>query len=138
MDPQHNDTIAAVPPSDDAAAGPARPVEREWAQAGDTPTGRDLARIKARVLELRALIDPLYVELRRLEQVTLEAEAPFKVHDEIEWTPTTGNRSFRGVVLGIFRSGDGPAYRTQLKYRDGTLGETREVFPWYNPRRIAA
>lgn len=138
MHPQHNDARAAGSPVNGAAAGATNLVDLAWAQGGGTATGGELARIKARVLELRTLIDPLYAELRNLEQVALEAEAPLKVNDEIEWTPTTGNRSFRGVVLAIFRSGNGPAYRTQLKYRDGTLGETREVFPWYNPRRIAA
>lgn len=96
----------------------------------------DLTRIKARIMELRTQIDPLYAELRALEQRQLEAEAPFRVHDEIEWTPTTGTRSFRGIILSVFRSGDSPAYRARLKFKDGSVGETRDVFHWYNPRKV--
>lgn len=96
----------------------------------------DLTWIKTRIVELRMRIDPLYAELRSLEQRQLEAEAPFRVHDEIEWTPPTGNRSFRGTILSVFRSGDAPAYRTRLRFKDGSLGETRDVFHWYNPRKV--
>lgn len=132
MHPQHKDSVAVEPLPATEPAGVTLPWDPTALSADE------LARIKARVATLRSQIDPLYAELRALEQLQLEAESPVKVNDEIEWTPTTGTRTFRGVVFAIFRSGDMPAYRARLKYRDGTIGEAREVFHWYNPRRIEA
>jgi len=91
---------------------------------------------QARIREIEAITRPLSTELDQHEQAILELKSPFHTGDIIQWK--YGNNKIRkGQVVRVKGwCRDDPMWVVKIIRKDGTLGDTADVYPYLKPTKV--